>query len=73
MSLRNANKTFGLVKRLVDFHIQIDVNYYGSGVEFADIKMLMNPLDKSSLSDLTVGAQADEPVAVALLPSGSRQ
>jgi electron transfer flavoprotein beta subunit len=40
------------VKRVVDFNIRIRVNPDGSGVEFGNIKLSMNPFDEIAIEEV---------------------
>jgi electron transfer flavoprotein beta subunit len=60
------------VKRVVDFNVKIRVKSDGSGVEFANIKMSMNPFDEIAVEEairLKEGGKATEIVAVSIGPA----
>ncbi len=59
------------VKRVVDFNVKIRVKPDGSGVEFANIKMSMNPFDEIAVEEalrLKEAGKATEIIAVSIGP-----
>ncbi|MBB3396173.1 electron transfer flavoprotein subunit beta/FixA family protein [Rhizobium sp. BK060] len=64
------------VKRVVDYNVKIRVNPDGSGVELANVKMSMNPLDEISVEEalrLKEKGKAEEVVVVSIGPAKAEE
>lgn len=69
-------KILVLVKRVVDYNVKVRVNGDGSGVELANLKMLMNPFDEIAVEEavrLKDSGIATEVVAVSASVTGSQE
>ncbi|SEG69334.1 Electron transfer flavoprotein domain-containing protein [Bosea lathyri] len=64
------------VKRVVDYNVKIRVKADGSGVELANVKMLMNPYDEIAVEEalrLKEAGKATEVVVVSIGPRRRRR
>ena len=64
------------VKRVVDYNVKVRVKPDGSGVEFANVKMSMNPFDEIAVEEavrLKEAGTATEVIAVSVGPAGSAE
>jgi electron transfer flavoprotein beta subunit len=69
-------KVLVAVKRVVDFNVKIRVKSDGSGVDFANVKMSMNPFDEIAVEEavrLKEKGQVSEIVAVSVGPAKSQE
>ncbi len=61
------------VKRVVDYNVKISVKADGSGVELANVKMSMNPVDESAVEEALRQKEAGKATEVVVVSVGPAQ